>query len=77
MSRTIDIDAFWDDEASVWTATSRDLPGLVAEASTWATLIEEVRALVPDLLELAGNAHAREELTLRFRAETRVDVAAA
>ncbi len=75
MSRTIDIDALWDDEASVWTAVSRDLPGLVAEASTWAALIEEVRALVPELLELAGKAH--EELTLRFRAETRVDVAAA
>ena len=54
MSRWITIDARWDAEASVWIATSNDVPGLVVEADTWPTMIEEVRLVLPDLLELSG-----------------------
>jgi Domain of unknown function (DUF1902) len=54
MSRLITIDARWDAEASVWIATSDDVPGLVVEADTWPTMIEEVRLVLPDLLELSG-----------------------
>jgi hypothetical protein len=54
MSRSITIDARWDAEASVWIATSNDVPGLVVEADTWPTMIEEVRLVLPDLLELSG-----------------------
>ena len=54
MSRSITIDARWDAEASVWIATSNDVPGLVIEADTWPTMIEEVRLVLPDLLELSG-----------------------
>jgi hypothetical protein len=54
MSRSITIDARWDAEASVWIATSNDVPGLVVEADTWPAMIEEVRLVLPDLLELSG-----------------------
>ena len=54
MSRSITIDARWDAEASVWIATSNDVAGLVVEADTWPAMIEEVRLVLPDLLELSG-----------------------
>jgi Domain of unknown function (DUF1902) len=58
MSRSITIDARWDAEASVWIATSNDVPGLVVEADTWPAMIEEVRLVLPDLLELSGEGTA-------------------
>lgn len=51
------VNAIWDAEASVWTATSNDVPGLVAEAATIEGLLADIRALIPDLLELNGVAH--------------------
>ncbi|MGH7190960.1 MAG: DUF1902 domain-containing protein [Acetobacteraceae bacterium] len=44
--------AFWDAEAAVWVATSDDVPGLVAEAPTIEALVDDLRAIVPELLEL-------------------------
>ncbi|HEX5868553.1 MAG TPA: DUF1902 domain-containing protein [Beijerinckiaceae bacterium] len=75
MSRAITIDARWDAEAGVWLATSTDVPGLVVEASTWPTMIEEVRLVLPDLLEL--NGQGGKALSLTFRAEEHLDVAGA
>jgi hypothetical protein len=75
MTRSITIDARWDGEASVWIATSNDVPGLVVEADTWPLMIGEVRLVLPDLLELAGE-HA-DNLSLTFRAEEHLDVAGA
>jgi hypothetical protein len=54
MNREITIDARWDGEAAVWIATSNDVPGLVVEAETWPAMIEEVRLVLPELLELSG-----------------------
>jgi hypothetical protein len=54
MSRSITINARWDPQARVWIATSNDVPGLVVEADTWPTMIEEVRLVLPGLLELSG-----------------------
>lgn len=49
--------AEWDGEAGVWVATSEDVPGLVTEAETVEALMEKLRVLVPELLELnAGRA---------------------
>ena len=41
-----------DDEASVWIATSQDVPGLVLESGSCDALIERVRHAIPELLEL-------------------------
>lgn len=46
--------AEWDGEASVWVATSDDVPGLVAEHSDFARLREMVLELVPVLLAENG-----------------------
>ncbi len=54
---TYRVQAFWDAEAGVWVATSDDVPGLVAEASTLEGLLDDIRALIPDLLELNHVPH--------------------
>tara|TARA_R110002110_G_scaffold111137_2_gene276801 strand:- start:1321 stop:1578 length:258 start_codon:yes stop_codon:yes gene_type:complete len=48
------INAVWDDEAKVWTATSEDVPGLATEAATQEDLLRKLRVMVPELLELNG-----------------------
>jgi hypothetical protein len=75
MSRDISIQARWDGEASVWIATSTDVPGLVVEADTWPRMIEEVRLILPELMELKGHGH--EDLSLTFKAEEHLDLAGA
>jgi hypothetical protein len=75
MTRDISINARWDGEAAVWIATSEDVPGLVVEADSWPAMIEEVRLVLPDLLELSGQAG--EELSLTFKAEEHLHLAGA
>ena len=48
------IEAFWDSEASVWVASSDDELGLVTEAESLDRLMVNIRALVPELVELNG-----------------------
>lgn len=38
----------WDGEASVWIATSDDIPGLVLESASLDALLEHVRLAVPE-----------------------------
>jgi hypothetical protein len=75
MSRDIIIQARWDSEASVWIATSADVPGLVVESGTWPGMIEEVRLVLPDLMEVSGQGS--EDLSLTFKAEEHLDLAGA
>jgi len=75
MTRDINIQARWDGEASVWIATSGDVPGLVVEADTWPRMIEEVRLVLPELMELSGQGH--QDLSLTFKAEEHLDLAGA
>jgi hypothetical protein len=75
MSRDINIQARWDGEASVWIATSSDVPGLVVEADSWPSMIEEVKLTLPDLLEVAGSPP--DNLSLTFKAEEHLDLTGA
>jgi len=75
MSRSIIINARWDAESNVWIATSDDVADLVVEADSWPAMIEEVRLVLPDLLELSGER--ADNLSLTFRAEEHLDVAGA
>jgi hypothetical protein len=75
MSRSITVDARWDGEASVWIATSDDVTGLVIEADIWAAMIEEVRLVLPGLLELSGEGN--EKISFTFRTEEHLDLAGA
>jgi hypothetical protein len=54
MTRRVRIDTHWDVEAQVWLATSVDVPGLVVEAGTWQDMLEEIRLVLPDLLQVSG-----------------------
>lgn len=49
---TIEIKAFWDEEAAVWVAESDDVPGLITEAATMERLIERLQTLIPELMGL-------------------------
>jgi hypothetical protein len=75
MSRDINVQARCDGEASVWIATSDDVPGLVVEAESWPRMIEEVRLVLPDLMDLSGQGS--KSLSLTFKAEEHLDVAGA
>jgi predicted RNase H-like HicB family nuclease len=46
------IGAFWDGEAEVWVATSKDVLGLATEAETLEALSQKLRTMVPELLQL-------------------------
>ena len=56
-SRVYEIRAQWDSEAGVWVAESEDVPGLVAEADSPNALVQKLRTLIPELLELNGVPH--------------------
>ena len=61
MSRTYEVEARWDSAAGVWVAESDDVPGLVAEAESMNALVEKVRVLLPELLELNGAVEPGQE----------------
>lgn len=42
----------WDNEANVWIATSKDIPGLVLESGSFDALLERTRFAIPGLLEI-------------------------
>ena len=44
------VEAFWDEEARVWVASSRDEIGLVTEADTIEELQRKLAVIIPDLL---------------------------
>ena len=48
------IDFLWDEEASVWTATGKDVPGLVLESESYDELADRVEKAIPELIELNG-----------------------
>ncbi len=61
---TYHIQADWDPEASVWVATSEDVPGLATEAETIEALTEKLRVMIPELLE--ANQMLPDHLAISF-----------
>lgn len=71
------VKAEWDAEAGVWVAASDDVPGLVAEAATLEGLLDDIRALVPELLALNGAGGAgRIDFTLTAERSEAIGLAA-
>ncbi len=69
--------ASWDNEAAVWVATSDDVPGLVAEAETLEGLLDDIRVLIPELLELNTVQHpARIEVNLTAERSEEIELTA-
>ena len=73
MHRDITIRARWDGEANVWLATSDEVPGLVVEADTWPTMINEAQLVLPELLEVSGQSNAKLFLTFKAEEHKRAD----
>jgi hypothetical protein len=72
------VEALWDDEASVWVATSEDIPGLVTEAATLDELRSKLADIVPELLaENAPSALRDWPLPIEIVARQRMSIAAA
>ena len=46
------VEAFWDEIANVWVATSKDVIGLATEAETIELLTTKLRVIIPELLTL-------------------------
>ena len=44
------VEAFWDEEAKVWVATSDDVTGLVTEANSLETLTKKLHNIIPELM---------------------------
>jgi predicted RNase H-like HicB family nuclease len=67
---TYHVNAEWDDEASVWVASSDDVPGLATGADTVEELIEKLKIIIPELLEENGLLPAGvTEVPFSLRAE--------
>lgn len=61
------VNLLWDSEADVWVATSDDIIGLVLESGSLDVLIERVRRIAPELLEL--NNQPIEHAKILFKSE--------
>ena len=72
------VEALWDEEASVWVATSDDIPGLVTEADTLDQLRAKLADIVPELLaENDPSALTGWPLPIEIVARQRMSIAAA
>ena len=52
--REFTVKADWDPEVKVWYVAESDVPGLATEADTIDQLIQKLRVMVPEMLELNG-----------------------
>jgi len=55
INNPISVKAIWDNEVNVWVATSDDVPGLITESETIEELIQKLKNIIPELLELNGS----------------------
>lgn len=59
----IRVEAFWDDTARVWVASSLEPLGLVTEAATVEALQRKIEIMVPDFFSEFGEAFEIELVT--------------
>lgn len=46
------VNLIWDNDAAVWVAASKDIPGLVLESGSFDALLERIRITASELLLL-------------------------
>ncbi len=66
---SIVVRATWDDEASMWVATSNDIDGLAVEADTIEALEPKVKAALADLIELNRISSPLKEIPFYIMSE--------
>jgi predicted RNase H-like HicB family nuclease len=54
VGKEISVEAFWDEEAHVWVASSNDVRGLITEADTMEHLMQKLKIVIPELLQANG-----------------------
>ena len=59
MDKPYCVHAQWDEEARVWVASSDDVPGLATEADTTEALVQKLKTLIPELLDLNGQTPSK------------------
>jgi len=64
LKKEIQVNAFWDDDAEVWVASSEDVPGLITEADTMEKLVEKLKVIIPDLLLANGEIDSNENFNI-------------
>ncbi|MCF6210120.1 MAG: DUF1902 domain-containing protein [Gammaproteobacteria bacterium] len=69
MSKPKIIRAEWDAEASVWVATSDDVPGLITEAETCDALVKKLQVMIPELLEANGATVDSDDIPFQLLSE--------
>ena len=47
------VEVNWDTEASVWVATSEDIPGLATEDESLESLTKKLHIMIPELLQFS------------------------
>lgn len=68
--KTIKINLGWDEESDRWYTDTNDVPGMALDSGSLDALIEKVRLIAPDMLEL--NLGYTGPIQFHFAAE-RVD----
>jgi len=69
MDRNLLIKATWDSDAKVWVAESEDVPGLVTEAGNMEKLINKLKTLIPELLELNNGINSGDTIPFSLTSE--------
>jgi hypothetical protein len=67
---SIIVKAEWDSQALVWTATSDDVPGLVAESPSMEKLRPKVMLMIEELIELNNLSFGIGDIPVHFVAQT-------
>ncbi len=67
---SIIVKAEWDQQALVWTATSDDVPGLVAESPSMEKLRPKVMVMIEELIELNKLAFDSKVIPVHFVAQS-------
>jgi predicted RNase H-like HicB family nuclease len=67
MDKPLCIHADWDAEASMWVASSHDVPGLATEAETVESLLRKLEVMIPELLD-ANDIAGPQPLTFELLA---------
>ncbi len=63
------VKAEWDPQALVWTATSDDVPGLVAESPSMEKLRPKVMVMIEELIELNNLSFDAKVIPVHFVAQ--------
>ena len=70
MKKIYFIKAIWDEEASVWSVSESDVPGLATSAPTIEALQAKLKVMIPELLELNTPAiSCKTPIPYRLQAE--------